>query len=788
MSKIKGESAQSIKFLKRYNPTGPWVLTCIQTDRKGISTTTFYPETKDKLKAWLDEYNGKRNIYFHVNSPMRDLEKKANREDIKSVDYLHVDIDPREGQDIEKEREMILELLTTSRPKNIPKPTCIIFSGGGFQAFWKLKEPMKIDGDLGLAEDAKRYNQQIELLYAADNCHNIDRIMRLPGTINIPDAKKLKKGRKEELATLVDWDDEVVYDIGEFAQADKKSNGVVDSKYAVKLNNDTVTTNSLDELDKWDVSDRIKVVIAQGKHPDEPKPNDNSRSAWLFDVACDLVRQQVPDEVVFGILTDPQWGISESVVEKGNGAEKYAIRQIERAIEFNTQPELAELNEKHAVIANIGGKCRIAMFVRNEDLKRDVLSFQSFSDFTNTYMNCQIQVGETKDGEPKFMPLGKWWLLHPQRRQYESIGLHPKGCSDEILNLWQGFATKAKQGDWSLMQKHILNVVVCGNVQHYEYVLKWLAFAVQHPEKPAEVALVLKGGKGTGKGAFANAMCKIFGQHGWHISDAQHLSGRFNAHLGDTCFVFADEAYWPGNKSAEGNLKSLITEPTLTIERKGVDAEQTLNMLHVVMASNEDWIVPASEEERRFAVFEVSSKYQQNREYFDALFAEQSNGGLEAMLYDLLNMDISGWHPRYDFPRTKALHEQMIAGLNPVEKAWFDRLVTGECLFENQQGELYHLATHTLVKYASDLSPRRNASPHSVATFLGISRYNADGSRKQSRCMGFDKDDNLRPRGFWVPELHIARKIWDQVMFPYEWGDARDWHNTQEGGGMESPF
>ena len=71
-----------------------------------------------------------------------------------------------------------------------------------------------------------------------------------------------------------------------------------------------------------------------------------------------------------------------------------------------------------------------------------------------------------------------------------------------------------------------------------------------------------------GKGTLGNALVRIFGQHATHISSVDHLAGRFNAHLRDACFLFADEAWWPGDKSAEGTLKRLITEPTLFIEAK----------------------------------------------------------------------------------------------------------------------------------------------------------------------------------------------------------------------------
>lgn len=190
---VQPDTNAAIDFLRRWAPEGPWALTSIRPDRKAIDTRTFYPTDEDAARRWLGEYNGQRNIYFHVNPPLRDITKKAEREDIKSVDWLHVDIDPRAGEDLEEERQRALSLLTSRLPAGVPAPTVVVFSGGGYQGFWKLEQSIPVNGDLDKAEDAKRYNQQLEVLFGADNCHNIDRIMRLPGTVNIPDERKAKK-------------------------------------------------------------------------------------------------------------------------------------------------------------------------------------------------------------------------------------------------------------------------------------------------------------------------------------------------------------------------------------------------------------------------------------------------------------------------------------------------------------------------------------------------------------------------------------------------------------------
>ena len=362
------QNAAALDFLKKVYPTGPWVLTAIRPDPKAIETKTFRPENARALVDWLDNYNGKRNIYWSTNPPLRDLTKKAEREDIKEVAYLHVDIDPRAGEDLEAERKRILSLFEARLPDGVPAPTCVIFSGGGYQAFWRLAEPIPISGDVTLAENAKRYNQQLERLFGGDNCHNIDRIMRLPGTINVPDAKKLKKGRVPTLATLEVFAHDRVYPLREFTPVPPTAEApTAGHTHSVDVSN-IVRLGNISELDKYGVSDRVKVICVQGKQPDEHKARDNSRSAWLYDAVCNLVRAGVPDEVIYATITDPRFGISASVLDKSSPG-KYAIKQIENAHNEAALPDwLLKMNSEYAYIGQVGGRQRILW----QDGKRNI--------------------------------------------------------------------------------------------------------------------------------------------------------------------------------------------------------------------------------------------------------------------------------------------------------------------------------------------------------------------------------------------------------------------------------
>jgi hypothetical protein len=161
----------------------------------------------------------------------------------------------------------------------------------------------------------------------------------------------------------------------------------------------------------------------------------------------------------------------------------------------------------------------------------------------------------------------------------------------------------------------MLDNICNGNATHFAYLMGWCARLVQHPELQGEVAVVLRGLKDTGKGVFVNALLHLIRNHGLAVSNSLHLVGRFNEHLKDCVLLSADEAFFAGDKQGEGTLKALITERVLFIEGKFKVPQQYRNRLHVIMASNSEWVVPASDDERRYFVLDVSDARAQDHAY-----------------------------------------------------------------------------------------------------------------------------------------------------------------------------
>jgi hypothetical protein len=336
------------------------------------------------------------------------------------------------------------------------------------------------------------------------------------------------------------------------------------------------------------------------------------------------------------------------------------------------QQRIAQLAAQYTIV-KFAGKVRIMTWERSPVHTNAVIPvFYSKHELTTFFENEFVTLTDAS-GNSRRVPLFKYWMQQASTPRASGLTLDPAGGRfvDGQLNLWCGFGKSPKAGAWPLLRAHIEAVICNDQTPSSDYLLKWLAWTLQHPAEPVEVAIVLRGLKGTGKGILARVLLGIFATHGLHISSREHLTGRFNAHLLHCCFIFLDEAIWPGDKPGEGTLKRIVTEPTLTIEAKGFDAGEATNRLSIMMSSNEDWVCPASSDERRFAVFNVSDARRKDRAYFDALVEEIDTGGAEAFFADMLAMELGDWHPRNDVPETEGLAMQKQESARPeLEWLW----------------------------------------------------------------------------------------------------------------------
>ena len=334
MMPINHDTRQSVDFLRTMFGEDELVhLVAISPDGR-VFRKTFNTSDEKAMLPWIEKHQGRSNLYFTVNR-LEDgvADVKAKKSDVAAINMQHVDID-----DV-----MALDRITAFALK----PTVVIFSGGGYQAFWKLKHR---SFELARAEDI---NKAIAKALGGDNCHNVDRIMRLPGTVNVPNEKKRAAGRVPALAYIVEKETDFtrVYEFDDFSIFQDPGDTAHDS--LVSFDGKPMGLEGLPE----GVSSETRALILYGDDEAHPigsaKARFRSRSEVVWRVACDLARAGCPPETIAGVLLNPLHGVSASILEKAQKTQ-HAARQALRACEAvgNGWPDVTKTGAPRPTLRN----------------------------------------------------------------------------------------------------------------------------------------------------------------------------------------------------------------------------------------------------------------------------------------------------------------------------------------------------------------------------------------------------------------------------------------------------
>lgn len=354
-------------------------------------------------------------------------------------------------------------------------------------------------------------------------------------------------------------------------------------------------------------------------------------------------------------------------------------QELQSAIDERDLPEPVkalrrELNifrKTHAVI-NYSGRT----FIQWRDTKEG-LQFQQVADF-HTYNARYVHNIEYEDSKgvkrTREVSVSKEFIKDRYAKIFEGVEFAPGENSDKWLNLWKGWKVTPQAGDVSKFLDLIASI--CDDDKAcIEYLLNYLAHTIQQPSIKPEVAVVMRGPQGIGKGTLMKLMGS-FNDNYKHLSSANSLVGNFSGHLIDSYIVFADEAVWGGDKVAEGRLKAMITEDKLSIRAMHKDEIYVKSYVRLFVASNEDWVVPVGEGDRRYFVVDCSPRYKGQTEpgQFFYEFGKWVNAGGREAVFDFLNRrDISKFNPRI-FPKTQARVDMQLKGIGTSARFVYELL------------------------------------------------------------------------------------------------------------------
>jgi hypothetical protein len=233
--------------------------------------------------------------------------------------------------------------------------------------------------------------------------------------------------------------------------------------------------------------------------------------------------------------------------------------------------------------------------------------------------------------------------------------------NEKLFNMYFGMkANFVENVDLNLIQPILDHInLVWANEEElkFKYLLSWMAHIVQKPNKQSKVMLILySDAQQVGKGIIAEYLVnKIFGLNvSGKTEDLDKVVGRFNGFIQNKIFtVLDDTSSHDSYKNGTWNkLKSLITDSTQTIERKGIEIETIVNYNNFMLLTNQANAVKIDSKDARMAVFKCNESKAGDRKYFNKLVSLLESDEVCNHFYTYLYLMSDLIDPR-DIPRTK---------------------------------------------------------------------------------------------------------------------------------------
>lgn len=289
-------------------------------------------------------------------------------------------------------------------------------------------------------------------------------------------------------------------------------------------------------------------------------------------------------------------------------------------------------------------------------------------------MNAVLPAGVRGDDvkrHPVWVSRGAFYL--------DQVGFDPSGKdSSVVLNTWQGWPMQPAPGKCALILELFEYLVgLNANAKEIlEWMLKWMAYPLQHPGAKMGTAIIMHGPQGTGKSSGWDVLVSIYGGYA-KVINQRALEDKFNSDWTDSAlFILAEEVVARSEMwHVKNELKDMVTGKKVRINTKNLAAYTQKNQMNFVFLSNEMQPLPLESDDRRHLVVWTPTKLSEG--FYDALFQEIDNGGVAAFYQYLLDLDLGDFHPKKSPPMTDA--KRALIGLSqPSEDRFIQEWIDGE--------------------------------------------------------------------------------------------------------------
>jgi hypothetical protein len=612
----------------------------------------------DTAEAWARQYNAEgNNIYFTVNTVRPGVNKKPTMADIVAVRFAHVDIDPpKDGGPFDA------STVYGRLEKAVVPPSFVNWSGNGMQAFWRLKPGATI-------EQTEQANRGLIAVFGGDpGTQNIDRLMRVPGTNNYPNAKKRAAGRTVTQAKIKMPDDNSAYAVELLLEAYPAPAHKGRERESIELGDITLLTSA-------DVSSALTFLIDRPTGPD--------KSADTLKFACEALRVGLTAEQVMGVLLNKDNVVATHCFTQAD-PKRAARRAVERAM---AEPDVRRRVQR-AQDQRIGGgeieqlptapipsldemltsytSVAVGNMVIDLDRPQLALSWPEFRSHMAAATMLVERAGKNGSTRTIQVQTADIWRGHANRKAVETttfragapvLTTSPSGR--QAVNLWRPPLIAPPPDDWqeriAPFDQH-LKWLWCDAAEPFK---DWTAHALQRPgELPSYGWLHIAPTQGMGRNLIAGVLARVFaGYTALGVDLGALLTSQFNGVLSGKVLAVVDEV-------AEGNgvqvyktaqaLKRLITEEVRHINPKYGPQREEYNACRWLIFSNSEMALPLEDNDRRVWVVR-SDDQPKDAEYYSMLYQLREDPAfIASVAHSLRTRDISAFKPGALPPMTEA--------------------------------------------------------------------------------------------------------------------------------------
>ncbi len=651
----------------------------------------------------------------------------------------------------------------------VPPPTATVRTGGGLHLYWR------IDNVIDDAEQRSILRGLCTAVGGDPASAEPARILRAPGTLN----QKYSPPRPCELESA-DWD--LSYESWQLPhEAERIAETMEGELTTTELRGVLAAIDASDfsEYEDWirimsachkatGGSDEGKEVFAEWSSTDfmYPEGAESARAKWT---TFDATR---PGGAGVGTLR-------KALADRGRGdvwpskAEEGEFAAVANESAPAVPQTVIELLNASYFPVDESGQLRVYTQRPNPQLGTPEWVRYPKVEFVNVVQAVhglgQLQL----PGSKKYLPASLVWLDWPWagKRTFDGTTFDPDGPPfvDRSLNLWTGLVPPVP-GDTSLWEEMVTDVLCAGDLGLARYVFDWVALSILRPAVKPGTVLVIHGPQGTGKSLFGTTFAACFGSHGMVLSNPGQVTGRFNDHLRTTVGLFVDEAFWSGDKAAEGVLKALITEGKMTFEAKYKNPVLAKSYARLVVATNNDRAFNVSDtDERRAVVLRTGAR--KSVSFYSELAATRKLLPSWLVAWAACR-DVSQFNPMASRPRTTGWEEQAARSMDPTT-AWIHEFIADRYVNPMVEGlgDSSSAFTCRSVQDAIAHAHGRLAMERSFATVVGmtltkllsvtVNRFTIRGER--TRCYVFPTPETASERFYQATGIRIqldSEQIW----------------------------